>query len=169
MSRVEVTNKDEDVDYEESELTENTDVTEETDVTEVDKKSRRKMKGRGFQEQGSLDGRYGGRSGKFEGMEDAKSRNGNAKSVEGWILFVTGIHEEAQEDDVYDLFAEHGDVKQLHLNLDRRTGYVKGYALIEYEKYSEADSACKALDGAELLERKINVKFAFKTGKKSRD
>jgi RNA-binding protein 8A len=51
------------------------------------------------------------------GSEARTSTNAVAvRSIEGWIVIATNIHEEASEEDLTDLFAEYGD---------RRTGYVK--------------------------------------------
>jgi RNA-binding protein 8A len=44
---------------------------------------------------------------------------------EGWVVIVRGIHEEADEEALNEKFSDFGSVKDVHFNLDRRTGYVK--------------------------------------------
>ncbi|EJT45510.1 hypothetical protein A1Q1_05956 [Trichosporon asahii var. asahii CBS 2479] len=85
----------------------------------------------------------------------------NMAAVEGWIIIVTNLNEETTEEDLEDHFADFGNVKNLSMALNRRTGYVMGYALIEYATKEEAEAAIKATNGTEFLEKKINTDFAF--------
>lgn len=92
-------------------------------------------------------------------------------AIEGWIIFLTNIHEEAQEEDLLDVCAEYGTVKNFHMNVDRRTGfikvvieklgYVQGYALVEYETFEDAQNAIKNLEGASILGQQIHANWAF--------
>jgi RNA-binding protein 8A len=52
-----------------------------------------------------------------------------------------------------------------NFTLDRRTGYVKGYALLEYSAYKEAKNAIDATNNSELLGLKIQADFCFINGR----
>ncbi|KAM4091872.1 hypothetical protein ACJW30_09G169300 [Castanea mollissima] len=83
------------------------------------------------------------------------------QSAEGWTILITGVHQEAEECDLLDLFGEFGEVKSLHLNLNHRTGYLMGYALIEYDNFEAAQDAISTMNGTELFDTTISVDWAF--------
>ena len=85
-------------------------------------------------------------------------------AVGGYIVIVTQLHPETNDDDVTDAFSDFGPITTLHLNLDRRTGYVKGYALIEYGREEEARRAVEEGDGMVVMERQVKVDWAFRRG-----
>ncbi|WVN85635.1 uncharacterized protein L203_100784 [Cryptococcus depauperatus CBS 7841] len=104
---------------------------------------------------------------------DMNERNGNhswaAPSIEGWVIIVTGLNEEATEEDLSDFFADFGDVTNINMPLNRRTGYVMGYALVEYKKKEEAEKAIAETDGTTFLEQTIHTNFAFSEAPQSND
>ena len=77
------------------------------------------------------------------------------------MVFVTNVNEEASEDDLHDHFAECGKVQNIHMNLDRRTGYVKGYALVEYGSQADAQAAISQLHDQEFLTKRLKVTWCF--------
>ncbi|KAL1316825.1 hypothetical protein HN51_068966 [Arachis hypogaea] len=123
----------------------------------------KKTKGRGFRQDSDPNRNTRLQGSDFDSLA-TEGGPGPQRSIEGWIILVTGVHEEAQEDDLQNAFGEYGEIKNLHLNLDRRTGFVKGYALIEYERAEEARNAIENLNGSELLTQTIYVDWAFSSG-----
>ncbi|CAG8460894.1 6423_t:CDS:2 [Diversispora eburnea] len=127
-----------------------------------------KRKGRGFRSD-SKESRDGVRSGEkydqFESITEEDAAAGRAQrckysfvytklellAVEGWIVLVVGLHEESTEDEITDKFADFGEIKNLHLNLDRRTGFVK----------VEAKNAIENVNGTKLLGSTLHCDFAF--------
>jgi len=75
---------------------------------------RHNHQGRGHKGPADASDRFEGRGGVFDSVAGSGGGAGPAKSVEGWILFVTGVHKEAQEDDILDKFSDFGDVRNIN-------------------------------------------------------
>jgi len=130
----------------------------------------RHLKGRGFTDESEREAaqRYAGKAGEFMEVDGASAGGGALKSIEGWIVFVSGVHEEASEDDILDKFSDAGEVKNVQLPLDRRTGFVKGYALIEYDSRAEAEVAIRDVDNTDFNGQTLHVSFAFQHPSRAR-
>ncbi len=75
-------------------------------------------------------------------------------------LYVGNLDYSTTEQQLHDMFAEHGDVLSASLVLDRPTGRSRGFAFVEYESNADAERAIGALDGATLGGRQLTVNVA---------
>ena len=75
-------------------------------------------------------------------------------------LFVGNLSYNVTENDLQDLFAQHGTVTEVNLMLDRMTGRSRGFAFVSMSSKEEADAATQALNGHNLDGRDLTVNEA---------
>ncbi|MEE9159076.1 MAG: RNA-binding protein [Gammaproteobacteria bacterium] len=75
-------------------------------------------------------------------------------------IYVGNLPYNITEDELKDVFAEHGAVDKVTLITDKYTGESKGFGFIEMPTQSEAEEAVKSLDGSSVKGRNIKVNQA---------
>ena len=75
-------------------------------------------------------------------------------------LRVTNLSEDAEEDDLKDLFGRHGRVARVFLARDKDTRRVKGFAFISFYDRRDAESAQKRMDGFGYQSLILRVEFS---------
>lgn len=75
-------------------------------------------------------------------------------------LYVGNVSYDATENQLQDLFAQHGSVTDVNLMVDRVTQKPKGFAFVTFADKTAADAAIAALDGKDFLGRKLKVNEA---------
>jgi len=75
-------------------------------------------------------------------------------------LYVGNLSFETTENDLQDLFEQHGQVSEVSLMMDRMTGKSRGFAFITMSDKAQAEAAMAALNGKELAGRALTVNEA---------
>jgi RNA recognition motif-containing protein len=75
-------------------------------------------------------------------------------------MYVGNLSFETTENDLQDLFEQHGAVNEVHLMTDRMTGKSRGFAFVTMNDGAQANSAMSALNGHELNGRVLTVNEA---------
>jgi len=75
-------------------------------------------------------------------------------------LYVGNLSFETTENDLQDLFEQHGTVNEVHLMMDRITGKSRGFAFVTMNDGAQAGVAMSALNGHQLNGRALNVNEA---------
>jgi cold-inducible RNA-binding protein len=75
-------------------------------------------------------------------------------------LYVGNLAFETTENDLQDLFEQHGQVNEVTLMMDRMTGKSRGFAFVTMNDKAQADAAMAALNGKELAGRALTVNEA---------
>jgi RNA recognition motif-containing protein len=75
-------------------------------------------------------------------------------------LYVGNLSFETTENDLQDLFEQHGKVTEVALLTDRTTGRSRGFGFVTMNDTTEANAAIAALNGKEVSGRALTVNEA---------
>lgn len=78
----------------------------------------------------------------------------------GAKLFVGNLPWSVDDDELRELFAEHGDLVSATVVTNRYNGRSRGFGFVEFESADDADAAVEAMQGVEVDGRAINVDMA---------
>ena len=83
-------------------------------------------------------------------------------------MYVGNLSFETTENDLQDLFEQHGTVNEVHLMTDRFTSKSRGFAFVTMNDGTQANAALNALNGRELNGRTVTVNEARPREERSR-
>jgi cold-inducible RNA-binding protein len=75
-------------------------------------------------------------------------------------MYVGNLSFETTENDLQDLFEQHGAVNEVRLMMDRMTGKSRGFAFVTMNDDAQANAAMSALNGREHNGRPLTVNEA---------
>lgn len=77
-------------------------------------------------------------------------------------LYVGNLPYTTTDNELFDLFAPHGQVEQTRVVKDRETGRSKGFGFVEMVNDAEAAAAVEKLNEAEFNGRRLRVSYAVR-------
>ncbi len=85
---------------------------------------------------------------------------GDAPSAPSSVLFVGNVSFDASEDDLWELFADYGQVNSVRLPTDRDSGNPKGFGYVEFDSNESAKKAYEACNGQDVKGRNIRLDYS---------
>jgi RNA recognition motif-containing protein len=76
-------------------------------------------------------------------------------------IYVGNLSYDTTENDLRNVFGEHGSVSKVNVIMDKMTGKSKGFAFVEMDNDSDGQNAIKELNNADLNGRNLKVNLAL--------
>ncbi len=83
-------------------------------------------------------------------------------------IYVGNLPYNTTEDELRELFSQHGSVVSVNIIKDRDTGNSKGFGFVEIAEQADGEKAINELDGTMLNDRSLKVNQARPKGDNNR-